>query len=271
MKKLILLSILLSSYIFAFSTDDAVVIKPEEKNVVPGISNKINLAKLKKEIIKKSENIKKTNKKILTIDTNNSNKKDVEKKIISFVNSNKNSNFGTPDDTIAFVDNVVVEKYIPKKYKGVKFFKKYNKLSVLKFTFKDALKDRSLSLDKWKNKYLNNISTEDSIFMNAIYYDKKLHNPSIAEDFYLKLKDINNGSLFKTRLVLADYLLRTGRIRKIDSMLNPMRCIANFKLKNTCFYYKGLSVYAKTGDNRNRFLRSAKDSFKIAKRLYYKK
>ena len=136
------------------------------------------------------------------------------------------------------------------------------------------------------NKFLKNNNINKMIFKNllgygnslkeakvsALYYDFYKEKPSIAENFYKILYKRRADLSLSDKLLLADYLLRTGRGNKATAILKKGSCLAVFgKNKYKCLYFLGVEKYLKTGESKNSELSISKRKIKQAKELYYRK
>ena len=144
----------------------------------------------------------------------------------------------------------------------------YSIFNVSKDGFKDFVVEQKIDPAMLQNLY-GDMSNPKSVLITAIAYDYGHQRPDLAEPFYEEAVKKEYGG-FHMKLRYFDYLIRTNRISVVEENLKPIDCSINFKYANTCWYYIGLYKYLKTGNNKNRELRIAKDKIEKAKRLYGK-
>lgn len=144
----------------------------------------------------------------------------------------------------------------------------YSIFNVSKDGFKDFVVEQKIDPAVLQNLY-GDMSNPRSVLITAIAYDYGHQRPDLAEPFYEEAFKKEYGG-FHMKLRYFDYLIRTNRISVVEENLKPIDCSINFKYANTCWYYVGLYKYLKTGNNKNRELRIAKDKIEKAKRLYGK-
>lgn len=169
---------------------------------------------------------------------------------------------------------IVEEKaFIPKDYKNIRYSKDLEWFSVInhdKNEFLAYLKYLNLPKETIKNMY-GNVRNSESIKLNAYAYDYGYGKPNIAENYYLMFKNNKNMAFYDKKIRYADFLIRTGRPAEVKNLIKTKDCMSNFKVMNICNYYLGVSEYLTTGDNKNTFLRLAKNNVKKAKLIYDKK
>ena len=107
-----------------------------------------------------------------------------------------------------------------------------------------------------------------STYLSALGYDYVFHRPEAAENFYILLKDNSENLDLLKRLKVADYYLRTGRPKIIKEIVPKGKCLANFKIREECLYYVGLSTYLTTGNNKNIDLKLAGERIEKARKIY---
>jgi hypothetical protein len=164
-------------------------------------------------------------------------------------------------------------KIKPISVKGIKYEKGYLPYSIYntdKEAYKAYVKKLNLPNITIKNLF-NSVKTKDSILLSAFAYDYGYKRPDLAENFYQYLPKLGKKYTMSMKILLADYYLRTGRLDKIETLLNKSECVAYISEKDRCFYYLGLIPYLKDGNNKNHLLNMAKDSIKKAKEIYYSK
>lgn len=156
--------------------------------------------------------------------------------------------------------------FVPITYNNVKYIPQYEWFSLVSINEEGYLK----LLSKYKltpeliEKNLNNISSQSFILGNALYYDFIKRQPEIAENFYLKL-----ALDYNTRNLMANYLIRTGRPDVVERFLRKGDCL-KFGSAAECNYHLGVVEYLLTGQNKNRYIKKARQELKKADILYLK-
>jgi len=158
-----------------------------------------------------------------------------------------------------------------KKYKKIKELKNLTKFSVMdrsKLAFKELLRNYKLSNEDFK-KIFGYDTGSLSVFLSALTYDWLLKKPELAENFYKILLDKYYDDLPIHILdYIADFYLRTGRVKDIKYIIDNKKCMASIKYIKECSYYEGLSEWARTGNLHNTQLTIAKDRYKIVRELF---
>ncbi len=163
--------------------------------------------------------------------------------------------------------------FVPKDYKNIRYSKDLEWFSIInhdKNEFLSYLKYINLPKETIKNMY-GKVNNTEMIKLNAYAYDYGYGKPNIAENYYLLFKNNTKMSFYDKKIRYADFLIRTGRPAEVRNLIKNKDCMANFKVMATCNYYLGVSEYLLTGDNKNTFLRLAKNNVKKAKLIYDKK
>lgn len=194
------------------------------------------------------------------------------------VNDAMNDSFALPvndkkdENAIGEEGQQELSKILLKQY-NIKYDKSVESLSCEKVSqgmYNAYLQKNGINQMVFKN-LLNSDASIKSITMSAYYYDYYLQRPDLAENFY-KLMYKRIGELeVEDKFTLADYLLRTGRGDMINKIFSVTECSTMFKVGDKCFYYLGVDSYLRTGNNKNKFLKIAKNKLKKAKTLYYQK
>lgn len=195
----------------------------------------------------------------------------------------KNNSNEVVDDTAEFNNvrpeakspvPIVEEKlFVPKDYKNVRYSRDLEWFSIInhdKNEFLAYLKHINLPKETIKNMY-GKVSNSETIKLNAYAYDYGYGKPNIAENYYLLFKNNDKMNFYDRKIRYADFLIRTGRPAEVKNLIKTKDCMSNFKVMSTCNYYLGVSEYLLTGDNKNTFLRLAKNNVKKAKLIYEKK
>jgi len=163
----------------------------------------------------------------------------------------------------------------PKKLKLKRYPVKYDK-SLANFSIiphdKKAFKKYMAENDIEKFTLKRIFGTTDSniaIMVSAYGYDWIYKRADLAENFYLLERELPKISLIE-KLRMADYYLRTSRPEEIPNLIKKSDCMSSFKYNSMCFYYLGVSDYLLTGNNKNVFLRIAKNKQKKAMEIYKK-
>jgi len=139
-----------------------------------------------------------------------------------------------------------------------------------KETFNKYLKMKKINKSRFNN-MLDSDQNLETVRMSALYYDFYMGRPDYAENFYKiiykKRKNLKMGDI----LLLADYILRTGRADKLHTVIEKKMCSSSFKksVRGQCFFYLGIDNFLRTGKRKNKYIRIAKDKSKKAK-LFYK-
>lgn len=161
-----------------------------------------------------------------------------------------------------------IEKVKPISIPGIRYNKGLEQFSVFSPTkegFDDYVTKNNINAYTVKDLF-NRLDNPKSIILSALGYDYGHQRPDLAENFYEKI-DPKTATL-DTKIRQADFYLRTGRVEKIDEVLNERVCLSNFKVNSDCYYYIGLSQYLRTGDNQNKFLNLAKPNNEKAKQIF---
>ena len=184
---------------------------------------------------------------------------------------------GSSEDDLSEI-GVPIESKKPKtielkRYKNVHYVKRMKWFSIMdpsKEGFTAKLLENDLTMEDFKTKYLNNVSTLKSVALNALYYDWYLGKPDLAENFYsILVKKRKKAGLTNGYLITSDYLIRTGRPKLAAAILKKVPCAAYKGIYAAqCFYYKGSLDYILYGNSRNVSLKLASPLIKKAKTLY---
>lgn len=169
---------------------------------------------------------------------------------------------------------VIEEKqFVTKDYKNIRYSQDLEWFSILnhdKQEFLNYLNFINLPKETIKNMY-GKATNAETIKLNAYAYDYGYGKANIAENYYLLFKNNEEIGFYDRKIRYADYLIRTGRPAEVKNLLKNNDCMSNFKVMSTCNYYLGVSEYLLTGNNKNTYLRLAKNNIKKAELIYNKK
>jgi len=180
------------------------------------------------------------------------------------------SDLGADDLSIAELDS---QEARPAKLKlknydvdYVPAFWRYSMLKPGVKSFKKWLKKNKISKTTFKMQ-LGTATNMKAIIMSALYYDWVKHNPSIAENFYRLMFKNRKKLKIKDKILLADYLMRTGRGDKIHYLYKSSECGAMFKGSTKCYFYLGMDKYIRTGNPKNHYFWVIKPESKMVRRI----
>ncbi len=192
----------------------------------------------------------------------------------SKVNDNISEDFNNERPTAKSPIPVAEEKvFVTKDYKNIRYSQDLEWFSIInhdKNEFLNYLQYINLPKEAIKNMY-GKVTNAEAIKLNAYAYDYGYGKPNIAENYYLLFKNNADIGFYDKKIRYADYLIRTGRPAEVKNLLQNKDCMSNFKVMSTCNYYLGVSEYLLTGDNKNTYLRLAKNNIKKAELIYNKK
>jgi len=181
--------------------------------------------------------------------------------------------FGEEEAAEGFGQEIVAPKLKFKNYKNVKYDKNFLWYSVIphnKKAFTDVMTKQNISNSMAKEMYGYARNATD-IILNALLLDYVYKKPHLAENYYLKFRGNPKITFYYSKILLADYLLRTGRPSAIQRVIKNSDCMSHYKYMSICNYYLGISDYLKTGNNKNVNLRLAQSRYKKAGLIYNKR
>jgi len=131
----------------------------------------------------------------------------------------------------------------------------FNKLSILdtsKDGYMDYIHSKDIDKEKLKLYFKKPMQTTDSMLINAIAYDYYYKDYNTSTPLYEKLIEKKNLNL-ESRIIIIDALLRydINNIKRLQYKLKISQCLASFKFRTKCLYYKNLM----TGLIKNKYPR----------------
>jgi len=170
------------------------------------------------------------------------------------------------------VKEVKKEKLPPlvklKNYSGVRYIKNKEKYSIVGHSKRDfySIKQELKMPEELIKKMYGRANTTVAKTLNAYYIDYKLKKPNIAENFYRMFDKTRLKHIDKLRY--ADFLIRTGRSKKVLKIMSFKDCERAGRYKYYFYYYRGLAKYLTKGIHSSEELRRAKPMISMAAKIY---